>query len=89
MKRITDEELLKEAVNEQLYRTQVANVESCGAYNLYILELDNNNISSSELAVISEVVGDDDLQIETNDNCLYVIATIDDWIIEEIRSQYE
>lgn len=85
----TIEELLKRAINENLYRTEVCNVEDHGSYNLYELELDNNNITTSELAAISEVVGDDDLQVETRGNWLYVLATIDDDTIEEIRSKYD
>ena len=83
---MTTEELLKQALNEQLCRTQVANVTSRHAYDLYDLELTNNNITTTELAAISEVTGDDDLQIESRGN---VVATIDDEMIEEIREQYE
>ncbi|MBQ1605589.1 MAG: hypothetical protein II088_02160 [Bacteroidales bacterium] len=86
---MTTEELLKQALNEQLCRTQVANVTSRHAYDLYDLELTNNNITTTELAAISEVTGDDDLQIESRGNWLYVVATIDDDMIEEIREQYE
>lgn len=89
MKRLSTEELLKQALNEQLCRTQVANVTSHHAYDLYDLELTNNNITTTELAAISEVTGDDDLQVESRDNWLYVIATIDDERIEEIREQNE
>lgn len=89
MKRLSTEELLKQALNEQLNRTQVANVTSHHAYDLYDLELTNNNITTTELAAISEVTGDDDLQIVSRDNWLYVVATIDDNMIEEIREQYE
>lgn len=85
----TIEELLKEAINEQLDRTQVREVKDHGSYNLYELELDNNNIMMSELAAIAEVVGDDDLQVETIGNLLYVAATIDNDTIDEIRSQYD
>lgn len=85
----TIEELLKRAINENLYRTEVSNVEDHGSYNLYELELNNNNITTSELAAISEVVGDDDLQVEARENWLYVLATIDDDTIEEIRIKYE
>jgi hypothetical protein len=77
-------EALKEAINEQLDRTQVREVKDHGSYNLYELELDNNNIMMSELAAISEVVGDDDLQVETRGNWMYVLATIDDDTIDEI-----
>jgi hypothetical protein len=83
------EELLEEAINDNLYRTKVRNVEDCCSYNLYKLELDNNNITTGELAAIQEVVGDDDLQVEARDNWLYVIATIDDETIEEIRERYD
>ena len=86
---MTTEELLKQALNEQLCRTQVANVTSHHAYDKYDLELTNNNITTTELATISEIVGDDDLQIESRGNWLYVVATIDDDMIEEIREQYE
>ncbi|MBQ3990331.1 MAG: hypothetical protein II630_05770 [Bacteroidales bacterium] len=86
---MTTEELLKQALNEQLDRTQVANVKDYGSYNLWEIELNNNNIIMSELGAISEVTGDDDLQIESRGNWLYVIATIDDDTIEEIREQYE
>ena len=89
MENISIEELLKQALNEQLCRTQVANVTSHHAYDLYDLELTNNNITTTELATISEIVGDDDLQIESRGNWLYVVATIDDEQIEEIREQYE
>ena len=89
MKRLSTEELLKQALNKQLDRTQVANVTSHHAYDLYDLELTNNNITTTELAAISEVVGDNDLQVESRGNWLYVIATIDDDTIEEIREQYE
>ena len=86
---MTTEELLKQALNEQLCRTQVANVTSHHAYDLYDLELTNNNITATELAAISEVTGDDDLQVESRGNWLYVVATIGDDMIEEIREQYE
>lgn len=86
---MTIEELLKQAINENLYRTKVANVTSHHAYNLYDLELTNNNITQDELNCISEVVGDNDLQIEARGNWLYVIANIDDEQIEEIREQNE
>ena len=89
MKKLSTEELLKQALNEQLNRTQVANVKDYGSYNLWEIELDNNNITTTELAVISEVTGDYDLQIESRGNWLYVVATIDDEMIEEIREQYE
>ena len=89
MKKLSTEELLKQALNEKLYRTQVANVTSHHAYDLYDLELTNNNITTTELAAISEVTGDDDLQIESRGNWLYLVATIDDEMIEEIREQYE
>ena len=89
MKRLSTEEFLKQALNEQLNRTQVANVKDYGSYNLWEIELNNNNIIMSELGAISEVTGDDDLQIESRGNWLYVIATIDDDTIEEIREQYE
>jgi hypothetical protein len=89
MKKLSTEELLKQALNEQLNRTQVANVKDYGSYNLWEIELNNNNITTTELAAISEVTGDDDLQIETRGNWLYVVATIDDDMIEEIREQYE
>ena len=89
MKKLSTEELLKQALNEQLCRTQVANVTSHHAYDLYDLELTNNNITTTELATISEIVGDDDLQIESRGNWLYIVATIDDYMIGEIRSQYE
>lgn len=85
----TIEELLKDAINESLYRTQVSEVKDCGSCNLYELKLDNNNITTGELAAISEVVGDDDLQVDARCNWLYVLATIDDDTIEEIRSQYD
>jgi hypothetical protein len=85
----TTEELLKDAINENLYRTKVSNVEDNESYNLYKLELDNNNIMMSELAAISEVVGDDDLQVEAIGNWLYVLATIDDDTIDEIRNKYD
>lgn len=85
----TIEDLLKEAINENLYRTEVREVVDHGSYNLYELELDNNNITTSELAAISEVVGDDDLQVEARGNWLYVLATIDNDTIEEIRIKYE
>lgn len=89
MNKLSTEELLKQALNEQLNRTQVANVTSHNAYDLYDLELTNNNITTTELATISEIVGDDDLQVESRGNWLYVVATIDDDMIEEIREQYE
>jgi hypothetical protein len=89
MKKLSTEELLKQALNEQLNRTQVANVKDYGSYNLWEIELNNNNITTTELAAISEVTGDDDLQIESRGNWLYVVATIDDDMIEEIREQYE
>lgn len=89
MKKLSTEELLKQALNEQLNRTQVANVKDYGSYNLWEIELNNNNILMSELGAISEVTGDDDLQVESRGNWLYVVATIDDDMIEEIRSQYE
>ena len=90
MKQMTTEELIKTAINENLYsRTQVASVTNHHAYNLYDLELDNNNILMSELATISEVTGDDDLQVESRGNWLYVVATIDDERIEELREEYE
>lgn len=89
MKKLLTEELLKQALNEQLNRTQVANVKDYGSYNLWEIELNNNNILMSELAAISEVTGDDDLQVESRGNWLYVVATIDDDMIEEIREQYE
>lgn len=89
MKKLSTEELLKQALNEQLDRTQVANVKDHGSYNLWEIELNNNNITTTELAAISEVTGDDDLQIESRGNWLYVVATIDDEMIEEIREQYE
>lgn len=85
----TTEKLLLTAVNKNLYRTKVREVKDHGSYNLYIFELDNNNINQFELACISEIVGDDDLQVVTRDNWLYVLATIDDDTIEEIRSIYE
>lgn len=85
----TIEELLKEAINENLYRTKVREVEDYGSCNLYELELDNNNITTGELAAISEVVEDYDLQVEARGNWLYVLATIDDDTIEEIRSKYD
>ena len=83
------EELLEEAINKNLYRTKVRNVEDRCSYNLYELELDNNNITTSELSAISEVVGDGDLQVEAKGNWLYVLATIDDETIEEIRERYD
>ena len=83
------EELLKQALNEQLNRTQVANVKDYGSYNLWEIELNNNNILMSELGAISEVTGDDDIQVESRGNWLYVVATIDDEKIEEIRQEYE
>ena len=86
---MTTEELLKQALNEQLDRTQVANVKDYGSYNLWEIELNNNNILMSELGAISEVTGDDYLQVESRGNWLYVVATIDDEMIEEIREQYE
>lgn len=89
MKKLSTEELLKQALNEQLDRTQVANVKDYGSYNLWEIELNNNNITTTELAAISEVTGDDDLQVESRGNWLYVVATIDDDMIEEIREQYE
>lgn len=89
MKKLSTEELLKQACNEQLNRTQVANVKDYGSYNLWEIELNNNNILMSELGTISEVTGDDDLQVESRGNWLYVVATIDDEQIEEIREQYE
>lgn len=89
MNKLSTEELLKQALNEQLNRTQVANVKDYGSYNLWEIELNNNNILMSELGTISEVTGDDDLQIESRGNWLYVVATIDDEQIEEIREQYE
>lgn len=89
MKKLSTEELLKQALNEQLNRTQVANVKDYGPYNLWEIELNNNNILMSELVAISEVTGDDDLQVESRGNWLYVVATIDDEQIEEIREQYE
>ena len=89
MKRLSTEELLKQALNEQLNRTQVANVKDYGSYNLWEIELNNNNILMSELGTISEVTGDDDLQVESRGNWLYVVATIDDERIEEIREQNE
>lgn len=89
MKKLSTEELLKQALNEQLDRTQVANVKDHGSYNLWEIELNNNNITTTELAAISEVTGDDDLQVESRGNWLYVVATIDDDMIDEIRSQYE
>lgn len=89
MKKLSTEELLKQALNEQLNRTQVANVKDYGSYNLWEIELNNNNILMSELGAISEVTGDDDLQVESRGYWLYVIATIDDDMIDEIRSQYE
>lgn len=89
MNNLSTEELLKQALNEQLNRTQVANVKDYGSYNLWEIELNNNNILMSELGAISEVTGDDDLQVESRGNWLYVVATIDDEQIEEIRSQYE
>lgn len=89
MKKLSTEELLKQALNEQLYRTQVANVKDYGSYNLWEIELNNNNILMSELGAISEVTGDDDLQVESRGNWMYVVATIDDERIEEIREQNE
>ena len=89
MKKLSTEELLKQALNEQLNRTQVANVKDYGSYNLWEIELNNNNILMSELGAISEVTGDDDLQVESRGNWLYVVATIEDERIEEIREQYE
>lgn len=89
MKKSQTEEMLKQALNEQLDRTQVANVKDYGSYNLWEIELNNNNILMSELGTISEVTGDDDLQVESRGNWLYVVATIDDEMIEEIREQYE
>ena len=88
------EELLKQALNEHLYRTKIEEVEDCHEYNLYRLVLDNNNITTTELGTISEVVGDYDLQVETKRHgeygCLLVVlATIDDGQIDEIREQYE
>ena len=85
----TIEELLKEAINENLCRTEVSDVKDHSSYNLYELELDNNNITTGELAAISEVVGDYDLQVEARGNWLYVLATIDDDTIDEIRSKYD
>jgi hypothetical protein len=64
-------------------------VKDYGSYNLWEIELNNNNITTTELAAISEVTGDDDLQVESRGNWLYVVATIDDDMIEEIREQYE
>ena len=89
MNELSTEELLKQALNEQLNRTQVANVKDYGSYNLWEIELNNNNILMSELGTISEVTGDDDLQVESRGNWLYVVATIDDERIEEIREQNE
>lgn len=89
MNKLSTEELLKQALNEQLDRTQVANVKDYGSYNLWEIELNNNNILMSELGTISEVTGDDDLKVESRGNWLYVVATIDDEMIEEIREQYE
>lgn len=89
MKKMTTEELLVKALNEKLSRTQVVSVEDYGAYNLWEIEINNNNILMSELGEISEVTGDDDLQVESRGNWLYVVATIDDETIEEIRDRYD
>ena len=89
MKKMTTEEMLKKALNENLSRIQVVSVEDYGSYNLWTIELNNNNILMSELGEISEVTGDDDLQVESRGNWLYVLATIDDDTIEEIRDNYE
>lgn len=89
MKKMTTEDLLKEALNEKLGRIQVVSVEDYGSYNLWTIELNNNNILMSELGEISKVTGDDDLQVESRGNWLYVLATIDDDTIEEIRDNYE
>lgn len=85
----TTEELLMMAVNKELNRTKVMSVKSHGAYDLYDFELDNNNILMWELMAISEVTGDDDLQVESMGHFLKVIATIDDEQIEEIIREYE
>lgn len=88
MKRIAPEELIKNLVNDNLCRTKVSDVQDCCSYNLYELELDNNNILQSELQAISEVVGDDDLQVESRGGCLYVLATIDSDTIDEMLDNY-
>lgn len=88
MKRISPEELIKNAVNDKLCRTKVQEVKDYGSYDFYMLELDNTNITMSELQAISEVVGDDDLQVEIRGGWLYVLAAIDDDTINEMLNNY-
>ena len=88
MKRIAPEELIKNLVNDNLCRTKVREVKDFCSYDLYGLELDNNNILQSELQAISEVVGDDDLQVEIRGGYLYVLATIDSDTINEMLDNY-
>lgn len=92
MEKLSNEELLMNAINEHLYRTKVEKVTSRHENDLYDLELDNNNITQTELEAISEVVGDFDLQVEAKRYgeygvSLVVIATIDDEQIDEIRER--